>query len=270
MRFYHPARALLPFLMSGSFMVFLGCSETKFDSENSPPAKKNAKNADVKSGLGQAEKVDDEIDQPGKDSPDDSKDVTTKGPSGSTGGTTGTTVVTNSDKPCSKFLSYGGLQDSKTALFYLGLYQGSAQHSANYHPVNNIKIKVNRAGPVALALTSYEPVKWTIVAGNQTQIKLVFMNGYHAQQVVSGASGAEIFNCHYYTQFSSNDSYDTASTSSIPLDRTFGLESNSSWFNVQANNSPFVQYRQKVEGQLKVPTEAAQGAYEIGSEIIFN
>jgi hypothetical protein len=69
-------------------------------------------------------------------------------------------------------------------LHILGVYETNSDHSYMNHPIGTGTVHVDRKGPVVLALSSYEPVDWTVTVGPDTVLKRVILNGYHGQNAV--------------------------------------------------------------------------------------
>lgn len=67
-------------------------------------------------------------------------------------------------------------------LHILGVYETHGDHSgADNHPPGAATVHVARQGSQVLALSSYEPVHWTVTADPGAVIEKVIINGYHAQ-----------------------------------------------------------------------------------------
>jgi hypothetical protein len=104
-------------------------------------------------------------------------------------------------------------------LHILGVYETSSDHSGNNHPTGAGTVHVERQGSFVLALSSYEPVDWTVTAAPGAVIEKVILNGYHAQSaVVPAGVPVEIHDeggwlgSYAYAWPSSDGGSDTAST----------------------------------------------------------
>ena len=69
-------------------------------------------------------------------------------------------------------------------LHILGVYETNSDHSYMNHPTGTGTVHVDRKGSVVLALSSYEPVDWTVTVGPDTVLERVILNGYHDQTAV--------------------------------------------------------------------------------------
>jgi hypothetical protein len=82
-------------------------------------------------------------------------------------------------------------------LHVIGVYEGSyptgVRHSFGYHPDGNIDVHVRAIGrPVILALSSYEPVIWSIKQDEEVVIKEIILSGYHPSKVAGVAPSVRI------------------------------------------------------------------------------
>jgi len=66
-------------------------------------------------------------------------------------------------------------------LHILGVYETHSDHSYNNHPPGAAAVHVERQGAMVLALSSYEPVHWTVTAEPGAVIEKVIINGYYDQ-----------------------------------------------------------------------------------------
>lgn len=77
----------------------------------------------------------------------------------------------------------------------VGVYEGGgARHGVGQRTVvGNVEVRVRRsARPIALVLSSYEPVRWTIVTESGAKLSAVLLSGYYESTVV-GAGSARIY-----------------------------------------------------------------------------
>ena len=75
---------------------------------------------------------------------------------------------------------------------YEGTYGNGKTHSFRFHPTGRATVSVERPGKtVALVLTSYEPVIWSVQAGPGTRISDIILSGYYKQSV-EGAEKARV------------------------------------------------------------------------------
>ena len=74
----------------------------------------------------------------------------------------------------------------------VGVYQTHSNHGFNRHPEGAATVYVERKDrPVALVLSSYEPVHWTIKSEQGAEISRVILNGYHDSRVTM-ADGSKV------------------------------------------------------------------------------
>ena len=66
-------------------------------------------------------------------------------------------------------------------LHILGVYETHSNHGGGNHPSGEATVHVEREGAMVLALSSYEPVHWSVTAAPGAVIEKVILNGYHAQ-----------------------------------------------------------------------------------------
>jgi hypothetical protein len=64
----------------------------------------------------------------------------------------------------------------------IGVYETSSDHSSGYHPTGAATVHVERQGKQILALSSYEPVHWTVTAAPGAVLEKVILNGYYDQE----------------------------------------------------------------------------------------
>ncbi len=74
----------------------------------------------------------------------------------------------------------------------VGVYQGAAAKAdAGGHKIGNVQVRVRRGKGVILVLSSYEPVRWTLVPEPGAAILAVLLSGYYQSEVV-GAGRARV------------------------------------------------------------------------------
>jgi hypothetical protein len=66
-------------------------------------------------------------------------------------------------------------------LHILGVYETHSGHGYGNHPTGAATVHVERKGSSVLALSSYEPVHWTVTAEPGVVLEKVILNGYHDQ-----------------------------------------------------------------------------------------
>lgn len=66
-------------------------------------------------------------------------------------------------------------------LHIFGVYETHSNHSGGSHPSGAATVHVERQGSHVLALSSYEPVHWTVTAEPGVVIEKIILNGYHGQ-----------------------------------------------------------------------------------------
>ena len=66
-------------------------------------------------------------------------------------------------------------------LHLFGVYETHSNHGYGNHPMGAATVHVERQGAQVLALSSYEPVHWTITAAPGAVIEKVIINGHHEQ-----------------------------------------------------------------------------------------
>lgn len=76
-------------------------------------------------------------------------------------------------------------------LHIFGVYETHSNHSGGSHPAGAATVHVERQGSHVLALSSYEPVTWTVTAEPGVVIEKIILNGYHAQ-TASAPSGVPV------------------------------------------------------------------------------
>ena len=73
-------------------------------------------------------------------------------------------------------------------LHFVGFYEGFRDEDADGR-TGTARVKVSRPGKtVALVLTAYEPVLWTIECDETTTISHVILSGYHEQRVQANSA----------------------------------------------------------------------------------
>jgi|GEM_PF-1875750 len=76
----------------------------------------------------------------------------------------------------------------------IGVYQGvgASRGAGQTRPAGIVEVRVRRSPkPIALVLSSYEPVRWLIVTESGARLAAVLVSGYHASTVV-GAGSARV------------------------------------------------------------------------------
>jgi len=76
----------------------------------------------------------------------------------------------------------------------IGVYQGAGagRGSGQARTAGVVEVRVRRSPkPVALVLSSYEPVRWMIITDSGARVAAVLLSGYHASTVV-GAGAARV------------------------------------------------------------------------------
>lgn len=68
-------------------------------------------------------------------------------------------------------------------LHLLGVYEAQSDH----HSEGAVSVNVTRKAPLILALSSYEPIHWTVNAASGTRIERIVLNGYYPQRVTAPA-----------------------------------------------------------------------------------
>jgi len=69
-------------------------------------------------------------------------------------------------------------------LHILGVYETNSDHSYMNHPTGTGTVHIDRKGTVVLAISSYEPVDWTVTVGPDTVLERVILNGFYDQDAV--------------------------------------------------------------------------------------
>lgn len=72
-------------------------------------------------------------------------------------------------------------------LHVFGVYETHSNHSGGSHPAGAATVHVERQGSHVLALSSYEPVHWTITADPGVVIERILLSGYHEQTAAAPA-----------------------------------------------------------------------------------
>jgi hypothetical protein len=90
-------------------------------------------------------------------------------PNGNTNG--GTTGGTNSVDPSA----------CNGELHVVGVYEAHGNHNSENHPNGAASVRIERPGHSILALSSYEPVHWTVTVADGVVLDQVILNGYYAQ-----------------------------------------------------------------------------------------
>ena len=80
--------------------------------------------------------------------------------------------------------------NSERELWVVSVYQPENRRSGG-HPMGEASVVVDGPGRHVVALSSYEPVTWTVHTTNGAQVEEVLLNGYHEQRV-KGVPGQRI------------------------------------------------------------------------------
>ena len=70
-------------------------------------------------------------------------------------------------------------------LHLMGVYETHSNHSGDSHPEGEASVYVTRTTPLVLALSSYEPVHWTVNAAAGARIQRIILNGLYNQRVTA-------------------------------------------------------------------------------------
>ncbi|UQA62594.1 hypothetical protein [Polyangium aurulentum] len=76
-------------------------------------------------------------------------------------------------------------------LHLIGIYESHGNHGYDNHPAGAASVHVERKGSSILALSSYEPVHWTVTAAEGVVLEKVILNGYH-DQTADVPAGVEV------------------------------------------------------------------------------
>jgi hypothetical protein len=78
----------------------------------------------------------------------------------------------------------------------IGFYEGPSDHSPGVHPVGDLPVTVERQGQgqIALAITSYEPVRVIVQGPGADAVGAVYLDGYHRHSVKGLPAGARVVN----------------------------------------------------------------------------
>jgi hypothetical protein len=74
---------------------------------------------------------------------------------------------------------------STPELHLLGVYESHSNHSGGNHPEGAVTVDVTRSAPLILALSSYEPIHWTVKPVTGARIERIILNGYYPQRVTA-------------------------------------------------------------------------------------
>ena len=82
-----------------------------------------------------------------------------------------------------------------TLIHAIGIYEGASNHGADNHPGADVTITIEDQGAhkIALALSSYEPVRWHLKGPGAGSVKAIYLAGYN-RHTVDGATGARVVN----------------------------------------------------------------------------
>lgn len=112
-------------------------------------------------------------------------------PSGDTAGATPTETTTTPPPALAAPIITGNCQGAQVdtwvapylyapELHIFGVYESDGGHGA---PPGNLTVQIDRPAEMTIALSSYEPVDWTIVVGVGAVIDGIVVNGYEPQTV---------------------------------------------------------------------------------------
>ncbi|AKT42625.1 hypothetical protein [Chondromyces crocatus] len=77
----------------------------------------------------------------------------------------------------------GPISSCGTEFHIFGVYETHSNHSgADDHPEGEATIHIERPGSHVIALSSYEPVHWTVTMAPGVTLEKVILNGYHDQR----------------------------------------------------------------------------------------
>ena len=82
-----------------------------------------------------------------------------------------------------------------TLIHAIGIYEGASNHDAASHPGADVTITIEDQGArkIALALSSYEPVRWHLKGPGVNSVTGIYLAGYN-RHTVDGATGARVVN----------------------------------------------------------------------------
>lgn len=106
-------------------------------------------------------------------------------------------VSPNGCSEAGNYAEYNTVGD-ETALHVVGIYESRSDHDVDSHPTGEVTIRLEKAGPAVLVLSSYEPTHWRIEVGEKAELKEVILNGYHAQS--ADVPGCVPVTVHSYEQ----------------------------------------------------------------------
>lgn len=81
--------------------------------------------------------------------------------------------------------TYVAPQLGSPELHLFGVYESHSNHSGGNHPEGTATVDVTRKAPLILALSSYEPIHWTVNAAPGTRIERIVLNGAYPQRVTA-------------------------------------------------------------------------------------
>ena len=76
-----------------------------------------------------------------------------------------------------------GIPSGEPELHLLGVYEARSDHRSE----GAVSVNVTRKAPLILALSSYEPIHWTVDAASGSRIQRIILNGYYPQRVTAPA-----------------------------------------------------------------------------------
>ena len=92
----------------------------------------------------------------------------------------------------------------------VGVYQGSPGTlvATDGRKVGQVEIRVRRsAKPVILALSSYEPVQWTLIPEPDAKISAVLVSGYYSSRVIGAGTASVVMTGKAYAYKTGNPEY---------------------------------------------------------------
>ena len=84
---------------------------------------------------------------------------------------------------------------SGTLIHAIGIYEGASNHGTGSHPGADVTIVIEEQGAhkIALALSSYEPVRWHLKGPGAASVIGIYLAGYHRHSI-DGANAARVLN----------------------------------------------------------------------------
>ncbi len=81
--------------------------------------------------------------------------------------------------------TYVAQAPAASELHLLGVYESNSDHRYGSHPEGTATVEVTRKAPLILALSSYEPIHWTVKAVAGARIERIVLNGFYPQRVTA-------------------------------------------------------------------------------------